>query len=450
MLCLPNGCYRMTREAIDGNPSSTTDSSCGCDSKRPKLSLSRRLLDERVGKDGDELPLGEISNEQQDNSTDDPNLLRTLPEEVLLHILGRLSATASCPGDLVGCRRICRQFDSLVRHPSVLAKASVCALMVPASQWCAASYRYLMSCVESGNIEAQYTLGMISFYCLQERERGMQLLISAAKSLHPLALNSLAIIHFNGSGGSNKDKNPKVGASLCARAASIGHVGAMRELGHCLQDGYGVPRNVLHGWKLLLKANATEAAASVVANLSSPNGDALNIAASKIAIGCFQHHILQRPSTQGKVADAQMFEIGNRHLHYAYDDSCSGNQQELFKLLQSDGCSLLSDFGCNVPPPTPHIAHRFLVEWFTIHTLSQDLRICWHELCGRPETRKEEFRRCSACGLAYYCSRACQALDWRLRHKLTCDSSTNRQLNGRVDEQVNGGADRLQEFFLAD
>jgi hypothetical protein len=48
------------------------------------------------------------------------------------------------------------------------------------------------------------------------------------------------------------------------------------------------------------------------------------------------------------------------------------------------------------------------------------LRLCSHVGCGRPETRKHEFRRCSVCGAVNYCSRACQALDWKFRHKAEC------------------------------
>ena len=48
------------------------------------------------------------------------------------------------------------------------------------------------------------------------------------------------------------------------------------------------------------------------------------------------------------------------------------------------------------------------------------LRLCSHALCGRPETRRHEFRRCSVCGVVNYCSRACQALHWKMSHKAEC------------------------------
>ena len=45
---------------------------------------------------------------------------------------------------------------------------------------------------------------------------------------------------------------------------------------------------------------------------------------------------------------------------------------------------------------------------------------CSHPLCGRVETRRHEFRRCSCCGRVRYCSRSCQGADWRLQHKFAC------------------------------
>lgn len=92
----------------------------------------------------------------------------------------------------------------------------------------------------------------------------------------------------------------------------------------------------------------------------------------------------------------------------------------VYRLLHGSGCSLLSDFGCNVPPAKLHTANKFLVDWFTMRPPALGLRLCSHINCGRPETRRHEFRRCSACGKVNYCSRACQALDWKLTHKHNC------------------------------
>lgn len=86
----------------------------------------------------------------------------------------------------------------------------------------------------------------------------------AAIASHAPALYSLAVIQFNGSGGSKTDKDLRAGVALCARAAFLGHVDALRELGHCLQDGYGVKKNIAEGRRFLIQANARELASVLV------------------------------------------------------------------------------------------------------------------------------------------------------------------------------------------
>jgi TPR repeat protein len=196
------------------------------------------------------------------------------------------------------------------------------------------------------------------------------MLARAAVGGHAAALYSLAVIQFNGSGGAKSDRDLRAGAALCARAAALGHVDALRELGHCLQDGYGVRRDPAEGRRLLVAANARELTlALAAAESNNPAADA--------------------PAT---------------------------------------GCPLLSDFGWSLPEAEPHAANRFMVDWWAASRApaarkSSDeelLRLCSHVRCGRRETRRHEFRRCSVCGAANYCSRACQALDWKRAHKALC------------------------------
>lgn len=206
---------------------------------------------------------------------------------------------------------------------------------------------------------------------------------------HAQALYSLAVIQFNGSGGSKSDKDLRAGVSLCARAAFLGHVDALRELGHCLQDGYGIRKNVAEGRRLLVQANARE----LVAGLRSMTWQ------SQL------HRLCSPPPTA------------------------------------SFCCPLFSDFGCSVPVEEIHPANRFLKEWFGLGRggcLGQKkLRVCAHGGCGRPETRLHEFRRCSVCGRVNYCSRGCQALDWKVRHKAECSPGQHRWL----EEDGNGGGE---------
>ncbi|KAJ6341314.1 hypothetical protein OIU78_009478 [Salix suchowensis] len=159
---------------------------------------------------------------------------------------------------------------------------------------------------------------MIRFYCLQNRGSGASLMAKAAISSHAPALYSLAVIQFNGSGGSKSDKDLRAGVALCARAAFLGHIDALRELGHCLQDGYGVRQNVTEGRRFLVQANARELAAV----LSNPNSGLPTRAWLTWSPHAHPNH--RHPSENGP-----------------------------------SGCPLLSDFGCNVPAPEAHPASRF-------------------------------------------------------------------------------------------
>ena len=243
----------------------------------------------------------------------------------------------------------------------------------------------------------------IRFYCLGSRSSGAALLARAAVGGHAAALYSLAVIQFNGSGGAKSDRDLRAGAALCARAAALGHVDALRELGHCLQDGYGVRRDPAEGRRLLVAANARELTLALAAAAASrhPFAAALPLGAAAAGAG---------------------------------------------------GCPLLSDFGWSLPEADPHAANRFLVDWFATRPLAQAaaaavspedeggaLRLCSQALCGRPETRRHEFRRCSVCGVVNYCSRACQALHWKMAHKAEC-APMDRWLDAAAHPDANANA----------
>ncbi|KAA0057772.1 F-box protein [Cucumis melo var. makuwa] len=308
------------------------------------------------------------------NFTADSDLFDVLPDDLLIHLLCRLAASASSPSDLLNLLLTCKRLNRLVLHPLVLSKAGPKAFAVRMQNWCDSSHRFLKRCVDAGNSEASYTLGMIRFYCLRNRGSGASLMAKAAIKSHAPALYSLAVIQFNGSGGSKSDKDLQAGVALCARAAFLGHVDALRELGHCLQDGYGVRQNSDEGRRLLVQANARELATVLLSSSS-----------------IWQQ---QRHNQSGNLPD-----------------------------LTATRCSLLSDFGCNVPAPEPHPVNLFLREWFESEgevAARGGLRLCSHSGCGRAETRPHEFRRCSVCGTVNYCSRGCQAQDWKVRHKEEC------------------------------
>ncbi|CAA0833157.1 F-box protein [Striga hermonthica] len=197
------------------------------------------------------------------------DLFEALPDDIVLCVLCKLSSTAGCPADFINLLMTCKRFNRLGLHSLVLSKACEKMLAVKAQNWSESAHRFLKLCADSGSVEACYTLGMIRFYCLQNRGSGASLMAKAAIASHAPALYSLAVIQFNGSGGSKNDKDLRAGVALCARAAVLGHVDALRELGHCLQDGYGVRRNVAEGRRFLVKANARELALVLVAHPSA-------------------------------------------------------------------------------------------------------------------------------------------------------------------------------------
>ncbi|KAK1652635.1 hypothetical protein QYE76_070440 [Lolium multiflorum] len=84
----------------------------------------------------------------------------------------------------------------------------------------------------------------------------------AAVGGHHDAFYSPAVIQFSGSGGSKDDRALHAGAALYMPAASIGHVGALGELGYCLQDSYGVRYSLLDGRRLLIQDNNSEVTAA--------------------------------------------------------------------------------------------------------------------------------------------------------------------------------------------
>ncbi|KAL4384234.1 hypothetical protein GQ457_15G003770 [Hibiscus cannabinus] len=310
------------------------------------------------------------------------DMFDVLPDDIVVSVLSKLSSTARCPSDFINVLNTCKRFNSLALNSVVLSKASPEMFAVKAKNWSESAHRFLKTCADAGNVEACYTLGMIRFYCLQNRGSGASLMAKAAIGSHAPALYSLAVVQFNGSGGSKNDKNLRAGVALCARAAFLGHIDALRELGHCLQDGYGVRQNIAEGRRFLVQANARELAAV----LSS-------------------------------TAAASSIKMNSWLTWSSHPTPCASQSHHALP-----GCPLLSDFGCNVPAPEAHPANRFLVEWFDARggMPGAGLRLCSHVGCGRPETRKHEFRRCSVCGAVNYCSRACQALDWKLRHKAEC------------------------------
>ncbi|XP_076937250.1 F-box protein At1g67340-like [Bidens hawaiensis] len=188
------------------------------------------------------------------------NFFDMLPDDILLLILMKLVVSAECPADFIAVLLVCKRFNCLGLNPFVLSKASAETFAVKPGMLSAANW-FFERCADAGNVEAFYIMGMIQFYCFYNHKLGASLMAKAAIQSHAQTLYSLSIIYFNGSGGIGALKDLIAGATLCERAAFLGHVDALRELGHCLIDGYGVIINVAEGDLILMQASLQELAA---------------------------------------------------------------------------------------------------------------------------------------------------------------------------------------------
>ena len=337
----------------------------------------------------------------------------------------RVSSSSRHPA----CPRRCSRFRVAAASKHALSNADESLLDIRASQWFAGARAFAEKAVAAGSARAAFFVGVVDFYCEgsdassnakrdaenaddagdasagpsaardARRARGAALLARAATAGVREAHHTLAVMHFNGSGGGRRDKDPEAGAALCARGNILFDcVSAKRELGHCLQDGFGVEQDAALGAKLLAEAEAAEARAG-------RGLDAAVLAASSAAAVAEERLRKRNDINTLNAAVAAAAEVA--------EAAKSAAQEHL--------------------TATPE--NRFLLDWYgekTAKDTGEDVAAachaslpagttkCSHPLCGRVETRRHEFRRCSCCGRVRYCSRSCQAADWRLQHKFAC------------------------------
>ncbi|CAI5986322.1 unnamed protein product [Closterium sp. NIES-65] len=186
-----------------------------------------------------------------------PPLSPPLSSFLLAPFSQSLSPLSPCPPSLP---HSCRALRALCWSQQALAAVNPAVLHIRAAQWSPRANRFLSACAAAGNAPAAYFLGMITFYSFGNYAEGLKLLAKAALAGHAAAMYALSVVHFNGSGMAQAQRNLPVALALCARAASLGHTPAMRELGYCLHDGYGLPRDAAQAQQLLLEAEALETA----------------------------------------------------------------------------------------------------------------------------------------------------------------------------------------------
>ena len=383
----------------------------------------------------------------------------------------------------------------------------------------------------------------ITFYCLKDHREGLFQLSRAASAGHPDALHSLSVIHFNGSAGNRSDRNPSLAVLLAAQAAAAGNLTALKELGHCLMDGYGVERNAAEGRRILVKANrAEEEKRRVVPDSSmskrqrmsnSPDEAAEgtwdtqmedgrapgSLSGSQLATGhACQHCVpvacsqaadngstegqprvssgLVLPASAWEATEVQQGRESDRpdgwraappptalkrtmstpshvghHAGASYPASAHADPHEQ-NILRSNFSAIatvarylrygprraydgVSRPASNLPSRMRaqhntggvekgcYTVNRFMLDWHKMHGLPAGQNVCGNQMCGRVESRCQEFRCCSACTLVPYCSRACQAADWKVGHKRVC-----MHLAGLSQENLTMPPRQVMQLFL--
>jgi hypothetical protein len=134
-------------------------------------------------------------------------------------------------------------------------------------------------------------------------------------------------------------------------------------------------------------------------------------------------------------------EVDELEAHEKLEDLLPVQRRKLFHLLRSallrhlipcDGCStvtalcgvLRAEIASEVPAPVP--------EWYVYSTTTMGPRKigydhCENRGCFRTETPEKKFMKCSRCKLPFYCSKECQAADWKTRHKKVCKAAVSQR-----------------------
>uniref|UniRef100_A0A6V7QUU1 MYND-type domain-containing protein n=1 Tax=Ananas comosus var. bracteatus TaxID=296719 RepID=A0A6V7QUU1_ANACO len=287
-----------------------------------------------------------------------------LPDDLVLSVLSKLSSSASSPSDLISVALTCKRLNELGLQPQVLARASAKALAIRAKNWSESAHRFLKRCSDADNLEASYILGMIRFYCLEKRGSGAALMARAAMGSHAGALYALAIIQFNGSGGAKGDKDLRAGWR-CARAPPPSATSTP-----CASSATAS--------RTATACAATSPRAAASSSRPTPASSPPSSPPPPAAGGACP----PRPSPAAGAA----------------------------RCCRTSGGACPAGAAPGQPVPGGVVGGG----------RGMGLRMCSHAGCGRSETRRHEFRRCSVCGAVNYCSRACQALHWKLVHKADC------------------------------
>ncbi|GLT29948.1 hypothetical protein SLA2020_047770 [Shorea laevis] len=85
---------------------------------------------------------------------EESDLFHSLPDDLVISILSKLSSSAGSPSDFVNILMTCKRLNSLALHPLVLSKGSSKLFAIKAKNWSESARRFLKLCADAGNAEA--------------------------------------------------------------------------------------------------------------------------------------------------------------------------------------------------------------------------------------------------------------------------------------------------------
>lgn len=294
----------------------------------------------------------------------------TLPSEIIVEILKRVSATGASPADLCSPSCVSNMFNAAANDADVLRCASP-AVMAIRGVWRPEPFRFLDKLWRSGSDDALYMAGMIRFYVTMEWGIGGEMLARLAQRNHGPALYQCAVALINSSGGSGMklDACPEGANELLFRAMMLGYIPAGFELGLRLMKGRGLTRKVALGSKVvrLTRAGKVEEARVLI---------------------------------EGLLRKAH-FPFSSSFLPAAFivDWSRKSTPKPVSETKQRRWTALAN------------AAHKTLLanDW------KREVSTCANRMCGRVAASFDEFARCPKCKVVQYCSLVCEYRD-RKRH----------------------------------
>jgi hypothetical protein len=281
--------------------------------------------------------------------------METLPQEIVHKIFQHVSQTGTTPADLCSAACVSTLFRATACDHDVLKQAGAGTMMVRKVHSIPQSLGFLDRIRRTGSIDALYIMGMVRFYACKEYGIGGEMLARAAEMDHAPALYQCAVILINGSGGSKLDACPEGANELLYRATLLGYRPAAFELAMRIR-GRGTTGRVL---RLLARQGKFQRFTKAVRKEAYPFSSSFLPAALIVE--------RSRKSTPKAVA--------------------SSAQQDSWCVLTK-------------------AAHETL----QLNRLTGAYP-CYNPGCGRTAPNKTEFRGCSNCRAAQYCSIYCQAQD---------------------------------------